>query len=209
MKYKINIHAHSIFSDGKNSPLTMAIEAKRLGFTALVLTDHFYNGKNPEVGMVESKEHTYRKALREAREVLPVIRGMEVPYNGEEVLVFGSTAIKKIIKNKRIINLETLRKGHNCAIILCHPHVSWPTWGDMTRYVDGYERHNSGQDWFKNNKSLGQLKELQAWHNSDAHSKGMLSWGYNLVNKKITTEDELIKLIKRGKDTECYLAKEE
>lgn len=28
-KYKINIHCHTVFSDGENSPFVMAKEAKR------------------------------------------------------------------------------------------------------------------------------------------------------------------------------------
>jgi 3',5'-nucleoside bisphosphate phosphatase len=44
-EYKINIHCHTIFSDGLNTPVTLAHEAKRLGFCALVITDHYYGSE--------------------------------------------------------------------------------------------------------------------------------------------------------------------
>ena len=40
MDYKINIHAHTIFSDGYNTPYVMALKAKELGFSALVITSY-------------------------------------------------------------------------------------------------------------------------------------------------------------------------
>lgn len=190
---KINIHAHSVFSDGANTPYVMALKAKELGFSALVLTDHFYNGKYPENGMCIEKEHSYKRAIREAKTVLPVIRGIEVPYCMEEVLVFGKSAIEQIISDGGLLDIAQLRKDHNCAIILCHPNVHWP---DFVEHLDGYERHNNGQDYFKNDRELGKLANLQAWHNSDAHRAEGLMRGYNLTSVEITTEQQLIKYIK-------------
>lgn len=200
MGYKINIHAHSTFSDGHNKPLTMAFTAKSLGFSALVLTDHYYNGLYPECAMVPEKEEDYSRALLEAGEVLPVIRGMEVPYGGEEVLVFGSDAIRDIISNMGIHDIKSLRNRHNCAIVLCHPSGRDV---EFKRYLDGFERHNCGDDYFSSGgiideERLNHMKGLQSWHNSDSHSARMLSLCYNVLDKEITTEDQLIDYIKSG-----------
>jgi len=217
--YKINIHAHSIYSDGVNSPRKMAETAKELGFSALVLTDHWYKNQEPHVSITPDKLYPYLRAIREAQEILPVIRGMEVGYMGEEVLVFGEKAINKVIKDNGIINLTAmnyLRKYLGAAIILCHPHISWPTWlHDIDRHIDGYERHNSRQDYFKYNgkidADLSKIEHLQAWHNSDAHNYEALQFTYNITQNKITTEEELIAYIKSGKvnkyhvDGECEM----
>ena len=206
MKYKLNIHAHSKFSDGSGSPYAMAKEAKRLGFTALVLTDHFY-GNDPKYdycSMNIRTDHLLRQFYKEASEVLPVIRGMEAPVGGEEVLVFGDLAIKTILLEGGLTVelLKKLRGTVRCAFILCHPHISYDK---LIPYIDGYERFNSMQDQFK-----GRLEEvvkfdgLQAWCNSDAHGVSRLGWAHNLVNTKIETEEELIAYIKSGVQHEFY-----
>jgi hypothetical protein len=203
LSFKINLHAHSTFSDGHNHPLTMARTAKVLGFSALVLSDHYYNGKYPECAMVPEKEEDYCKALEEAREVLPVIRAMEVPFSGEEVLVFGEGAIREIIDNKGIKDnehLKGIRERHNCAVVLCHPSGAEV---EFTEHLDGFERHNCGEDQFSfggslDTERLNRLNHLQSWHNSDAHGARMLNRCYNLLDTEVTTEEELIKYIKSG-----------
>ena len=176
----------------------MAEEAKRLGFTALVLTDHYYGEEYSHCGLVRAKLESYTKAIQEAQQILPVIRGIEIPFGGEEILVFGTTALTTIFKFGGITStqmLSNLRKHHYCAMILCHPGENYP---DFIEHIDGYERHNSGDDQFSN-RELNGLEKLQAWHNSDAHAAVALSWCHNIVDTKITTEDHLIKYIKSGK----------
>lgn len=206
--YRINIHAHSLFSDGTNSPIEMAREAKRLKFTALVLTDHYYGGKYPEVEITFEKLRSYNMALREAKGILPVIRGLEVAYGGEEFLLFGSSAIKWLIATGGLNtdeDIKKMREEHHCAMVLCHPMQNARLW---YKYLDGYERHNHCEDYFSvrgEAQPLGMLEGKQAWHNSDAHQYEGLRVGYNLVASKITTEDDLIKYIKSDKHPECYL----
>ncbi len=206
--YKINIHAHSFFSDGSNSPIEMARECKRLGFTALVLTDHYYGGRHPEMEITFEKLQGYNRALREARTILPTIRGLEVAFGGEEFLLFGSSAIKWLLSTHGLNTKEDvlkMKKEHNCAIVLCHPQNAHK---EFIEILDGYEAHNSGQNWFKNDREKGELVNLQAWYNSDAHCVDGLKVGYNIINKKITTEDELIKYIKSGKSHDFFCRSE-
>ena len=209
MKYKINIHAHTFFSDGRNSPIEMARECKRLGFSALVLTDHYYGGAHPEKEINNTIMHLYKKAIDEARTILPVIRGMEVAFMGEEFLLFGSTAIKWLLDThslKTVDDLKKMKDNHHCAIVLCHPMNRHD---EFAHLLDGYERHNSGQDWFHDDRPLGTLKGLQAWHNSDAHMFEGLKNGYNIIDSKITEEKDLIKYIRSGKVNEYYAQCEE
>lgn len=202
MKYKINIHAHSIFSDGLNSPYVMALKAKELGFTALVLTDHYYGLDVPEFMSPVTMKHL-KKAVTEAKEILPIIIGMEVPFMGQEVLVFGGAAIGSILRNglPTMDEMLRLRKETGCAVILCHPGEDF----EVTEpAVDGFEQYNSGQDWFKNGRSFGDLMLKQRWCNSDAHRAIDLETAYNIVDSKIETESDLIRYIKRRKQHEFY-----
>lgn len=206
--YKINIHAHTFFSDGRNSPLVMAKKAKELGFTALVLTDHYYGGRHPECELTFEKLKLYNKAIIEAREVLPVIRGLEVAFGGEEFLLFGGSAIKWLLATNGLNtkdDLVKMKKEHHCAMVLCHPQNSYHNFLDC---LDGYERYNGGQDWFKR-REVGELSKLTGWCNSDAHSVDSLEAGYNLVNKKIVNEGDLINYIKKGEQPRFVVRGEE
>jgi len=203
VQFKINIHAHTIFSDGKNSPYTMALKAKELGFTALVLTDHFYGLDVPEF-MGKISMHVLRKACAEAKEILPIIIGIEVPFMAQEVLVFGGAAIKSILQNglPTMDTMLNLKKETGCAVILCHPGDAF----EITEpAIDGFEQFNHGSDYFKNNRSFKTLESKQRWCNSDAHRAVDLSMAHNIVDSKIETESDLIKYIKRGKQPEFYV----
>lgn len=204
MSYKINIHAHSIFSDGISSPYKMAVKVKELGFTSLVITDHYYGIERSRF-ITKDSMRLLRKACKEAKEILPVIIGIEIPFMGEEVLVFGGAAIKEILDLPKLPNMEEMldiKKRTGCGVILCHPASDFEA---AAPAVDGYERINSGHDMFvvgDNTRGLGSLENKPAWCNSDAHNLAELNNCYNIVNSKIETEVDLIKYIKKGHQPE-------
>jgi len=205
MPYKINLHAHTKNSDGCNSLYTMALKAKELNFTALVITDHFYGLEHPEFMTLEKYNHM-KKKVEEASTILPIILGLEVVFMQQEVLLFGSSAIKQILTNGKP-DMETmlqLKANHEVAIILCHPgefEAAVPA-------VDGFEHFNSGHNYFPEGKrDFGSLAELPRWCNSDAHRKEDLEVAYNLLTTKIENELDLIKYIKSGQQPEFYIRK--
>lgn len=212
--YKINIHAHTYFSDGSNSPYTMAVEAKRLGFCALVVTDHYYPTAPKEWCSADAeKQRLIRRACREAKEILPVIVGIELNFGGEEMLVFGSAMIQAIVRHcdqGGKLSVELLKKWKaefDCAFILCHPTKS-RNWEALRPLLDGYEQYNSGQDMFGDGRDPASLTGLPRWCNSDAHCKEALSIANNLVDTRIKTETDLIRYIKRGKQPIQYIARD-
>lgn len=200
-KYKLNIHAHSIFSDGHNTPYVMALKAVELGFSALVLTDHFYPREMCEMSLNKEKVRLRRKACKEAKGILPVILGFEVCYAGNEILVFGGEALNYIVEKRGALGREDfllMRNTMNCAMVLCHPQEDFDQAAEV---CDGYERINGGSDFFKN-RALGALESKQAWCNSDAHMAKYLDRCWNVLGSKITTESDLINYIKSGKQHE-------
>ena len=207
MKYKINIHSHTIFSDGMNSPYVMALKAKELGFTALVITDHFYGLDMPNFMTLE-KYKLLKKAAYEAKSILPIIIGIEIPFMGQEVLIFGGAAVQNILEfgKPSMEKLLFLKKETGCGVVLCHPssnfHFAVPA-------VDAYERVNGGSDFFREmngvKRDLDGLEGKQAWCNSDAHTSDRLEICYNIVDSKITTEQDLIKYIKKQKQPEFFI----
>lgn len=206
MEYRINIHSHTIFSDGINSPYVMALKARELGFTALVITDHYY-GRKSSKGLSKLKYRLLKEACREARKILPVIIGIEYAYGKEEILIFGSAFIKQIFKCKNKPSIDWMiewKKEYNGACVLCHPNRP-RNWKYLRPLLDGFERCNSGTDSFQCNRAFCSLQNLPGWCNSDAHQVKDLAVGFNIVNSKITDESDLVRYIKRGKQPKFYI----
>jgi predicted metal-dependent phosphoesterase TrpH len=217
-KYKINIHAHTLFSDGANSPLGMAIEANRLGFTALVITDHYYGDTDQWCSVNVQKMRLLKKACEEAKKILPVIIGVELVFGGEELLTFGSAMIQDIMRHRDAGNELTMelflkwKRRHDSAFVLCHPGKV-ENWEVLRPLLDGYEEYNSGSSMFRIERGQGGVTErdrgalvgLPGWCNSDAHQVAGLARAYNIVDAKIENETDLIRYIKRGAQPEPYL----
>ncbi len=199
-EYRINLHAHSIFSDGVSSPLAMALVAKELDFTALVLTEHYYGLTKSDISLTPTIMPFYKKACKEARKILPVITGLEVPVAGQEVLVFGGHAIKRIMQEKRtdLPFLKKLKAESNCEFILCHPKEC-PN--ELIELISGHEVYNNGikMPWDK------ALSHKPDWCNSDAHSAEGLRVGFNVIDRKITKEADLLNYIRKQVQSEAML----
>lgn len=54
MKNNIDLHMHSIYSDGSYTPEELVISARQKGLSAISLTDH-----DTTDGLKEAREHTY------------------------------------------------------------------------------------------------------------------------------------------------------
>ena len=201
LPYKINIHSHTFFSDGNNSPLAMALEAKELDFTALVITDH-YNLKR----RLSRNDRVYQRAIMEAQEILPVIVGFEVGTTDGEVLLFGGEAIKRLNEvpiGTTVMDAQGLFthiKETLYAAVLPHPGTNITP---FLPYVQGYEVINGGHLWYKqehHSKLLGR----QEWANSDAHRKFDLVTAWTYTQCKITTEAQLVKYIRNNYPTKLH-----
>lgn len=215
MTYSINLHAHTFFSDGANSPLAMAMEANNLGHSALAITDHYYYGTTDTwCSLNDDRYKLLRTACREAKNIIPVILGIELAFGGEEILTFGSAMIQEIMfrdsigKELTVDLLLEWKKKYDSAFILCHPGNP-ENWARLAPILDGYEEYNSGQNYFRDDRNRGALEGLVRWCNSDAHGTSGLQRAWNLVDTKIEVESELIRYIKRGKQPERYLLRGE
>ena len=63
-----NFHTHTVFCDGKDTPLEMAEKAVSLGFTSLGFSGHQYSEPEKNYAMSGEMEIEYRKAVLEAEE---------------------------------------------------------------------------------------------------------------------------------------------
>ncbi len=220
----INTHAHTFYSDGKDSVAVMALECQRLGLSACVITDH-YNPVQPKGTFHSLCKTSFEQQRKEAMNFrrytkYNIIQGIELNLGYEEILVFGVEVIREIMNyalDKSVsqgdysywtlqeyidlIHFINERKNR-CACILCHPNCS--THFTALKYyealypiLDGYETFNHGINWFKDRNIPEQLLSLKQFDNSDAHwYQGLVHASNNEHIRPIRNEAELIKYIK-------------
>jgi len=217
----INMHAHSVYSDGKNTVTEMAMECKRLGFTACVLTDHVYSKDTCSLNLNKYIDQIDVVASASRVVGIPIICGIEISVGRmEECLIFGEEAIKEILhlRDARLItgfdlitglmtvdDIRMIRNKYKCAVIMAHPNQPkrWVKRG-AADIIDGFERVNGGTDHFHPSHipfwrwrmiPWGMKRKVQLC-SSDAHHSKLLEVCYMESKTPITNEDELIDYIK-------------
>lgn len=212
--FKINLHAHTNYSDGKHSLEAMAGGCKALGYSACVITDHVYC---TDIKGSTLTLKSFEQQVLEARDIsrkldYPIIVGIELGLYHEEVLIFGTPAIAKIMKLRDIKLRETgsgrptldelteIKSQSNFAMILCHPMLNFelaPTgWHEkLALLLDGYEQYNNSHNRFFSREVPDFLKGKKQTSGADAHYVEYLSSGWNTADENITTEEHLIKYL--------------
>ncbi len=226
MKYKINLHCHTHFSDGANTVEEMAQAQHDLGFNTCVITDHVYcEDRSISNSLEKFKLQLQHKEKAEKSVGIPIILGIELSVNRqEECLIFGTDAIIDILtlRHDKISNddegvgiitiddIKEVKSKHDCIVILCHPQLPTyaPNFIDVggADILDGFEIINSGQNWFKHRPVPSQFDDIVAICSSDAHSTQDRDLGrcYMYSDNSITNETELIKHIKSKSGFEFY-----
>jgi len=215
--YKLNLHAHSNYSDGAHTVSMMAMQYKSLGFPCCVITDHVYSSDAHYSNNLDKYFKQIEEADRASKEHdIPVILGAEFSVSrSEECLVFGKNAIISLLllraerqEMDRLDGVITYRdlidakKYNPCAVILCHPMLSETSSGILQLNghlaLDGFERINSCNDFFAEERREvpKEFEGLPSFCNSDAHSLFCLNDCYNLTEEPVTSEEQLIAYIK-------------
>jgi hypothetical protein len=238
-QYKINLHAHSNFSDGSNTIFEMAKEYKRQGFTCAVITDHVYSIDKPASGNRRWSLNlaSWIEALR-ARDTArlhlddyPIVLGAEFSIDkAEECVVIGQDAVtylmilreqRRLLKKSTMItikDLEFIKKKFKCIISLCHPSLNgYEKQNDSCRFfelkghyvLDCFEMINSGARWFGTREDKRECPKELSWQkqisSSDAHSTSCIDRAYMLVDKNLTSENDIIHYFKDKKsNVELY-----
>lgn len=152
---RLNLHAHTTYSDGANSLRDMAVLAKGSDFVAFISSDHDY--------LMDAEK--YERQLAEARWVswevgFPVICGLELSLWHEEAVLIGEEACKawlafrdsftySVLPNK----IKNITREEILAIIgafeyglcLVHPARRGPK--ELYSIFHCYEIMNSGRVW--------------------------------------------------------------
>ncbi len=211
MNTRIDFHNHSNLSDGKYS-ITKICNIKKDILDTVCITDHyplfidaFIEGKKQEIIYNQNK----------TSDMPNLIIGMEFSFiNGVEILIFGSSCIREVIKYvpKTYKEMSPILKYNFSASIICHPIRNDELENEfLLSMVDGIEITASGFYLKKFENRLKEIKEkfsLNLVSNSDFHSSlTNADFVHNIVKDyNITKEDELINTLKNKPQIENVLS---
>ena len=213
-KYKVETHLHtSQGSDcGQNTGAEMARAYKAEGYSAIFVTDHFFNGNTAVRGNYKWEEKIimfmqgYEDAKAEGEKIgLDVYFGFEYNNGGTEFLIYGLDekwlcSYPEIITD-RLEKALTKIKDDGGFIIHAHPfrdapYIQYPG-RIFPEYVDGVEIINkaSDRDGKVNIYALEYAEKYNLIHfsGSDIHNANYLLGGGVAFKKKPESFPDIIK----------------
>ncbi|RLE52906.1 MAG: hypothetical protein DRJ30_07415 [Candidatus Methanomethylicota archaeon] len=188
MHMKIDLHVHTVYSDGSGTVEEVIRRALEKGLDGIAITDH-----NSIKGYFEAK-----KILKEKIILIP---GFEVKTEKGHILIYGLTEIpEKNISYEELI--EWVRKRRGIAI-LAHPAAGrkyMKTW--MRSKPDAVEVLNAlypiGSLMIKMGMKIANKLELPMTGGSDAHQPENVGDAYTLVKVEEKSSEGILEAIKKG-----------
>ena len=145
MKNYCDLHTHSYFSDGTDSPSELLKKAIALGLSAVALTDH-----NTVAGLPEFLQ------AADGKDILAV-PGVEIStgYNGKELHIVGlflnpgrfeevTEFLSAINQRKEESNKQLIENLHNAGYVLCYDEIAAKHQGIINRAVIAAELLEKG-----------------------------------------------------------------
>ncbi len=124
---KENLHTHTVFSDGRNSPRELVDRALELGFTALGFSDHSYTSIDTEYCMKREVLARYQKIVRSLSEEyagkLRILFGIEQDYFSDDPpagfdYVIGS--VHYVVKDGQCLPVDKSPRDFIKNILRCY-----------------------------------------------------------------------------------------
>ena len=178
LKVKGDLHIHSIFSDGKASPLEIILVALRKNLHVISITDH-----NSFKGSSEALRITRGMDLQEKH--LIIIPGAEIRTSIGEIIVYCHEPLQNLPRDP--YELLDYSLEHQCFTVAPHPY-------DFSRLgigsnvlklpVDGVEVFNASATPIANMRIMRKISVLQKktmFANSDAHIPEYIGTAFNII----------------------------
>ena len=229
MKYKYETHMHTSQASGcgQVDGATQARIYKKLGYTGVVVTDHFFNGNTCVPASLPWEERVtkycdgYRAVKEEGDKIgLQVFFGMETNFKGMEFLIYGLS--EEWLKAHPDMLSWSVEKQYEMVkeagglVVQAHPFREAPYIYDMVQYphaVDAMECYNGlnegrGPDF--NSRAVAYCKErgIVMTGGSDAH-KEVTKRGGMIFQEKWKDIHDFITAVKKGEGYEIITQFEE
>ena len=226
MKYIYETHLHTNVGSkcGKSSPEDYIKPYKDIGYTGIIVTDHFFNGNcavdrslpwREQVDIyVSGYERAYEAGLKEN---FDVFFGFETRLGNDEYLVYGLDKQwlyehPEIVTATRVEQYRLVRDGGG-AVVQAHPYRERGYQDGIDLYpwcVDAIERHNLGNSRFEDDRCIDYMKRynLCCTAGSDMHDvnqlKKMKPFGV-VSDTKWRSIDDYVQILKSHKQLELFV----
>lgn len=211
-RYEIHTHTSEASKCGLISPAELVRFYKKLGFTGICVTEHFFNGNTsvpdnlPWETRVELYCRGFEKAYEEGKKLgLDVFFGWEYSYMGTDLLTFGLDK-EWLIKHPEVLSYKIHEycdfiHSEGGLIIHAHPFREAPYISMirlLPRKVDAVEIINGGNTEFQNScaEKYADMYNLITVAGSDTHSDRIPMVCGIEVNRRLTGIDDMISAIK-------------
>ncbi len=194
MKYKIDLHVHSKFSEDNDAdPEEAVIRAVARGLHGIAFTEHYYYGASEPVEILKEK---YKNSIR-------IFRGVEFSTAEGHCLIFGVNTDKLSIKYAPVTDIIKIVDKSGGVVIPSHPYRPGTSLGDQVRSVPGItalEGCNgcNMQDFNVKAIEAAQALNLPYTGGSDAHASQDVGSCFTEFSEEVTYEN-FIGLLKAGK----------
>jgi len=188
---RADLHIHTTYSDGKNSPKEVIYHAMNIGLNAIAITDH-----DTFQGAVVGN-----RIAKSSKLELVVIIGIEVRTDKGDVLVYCDHPIDV---PRNVDMLIDKARVENCIVVPAHPY-------DLRRFGvgdeifnyrwDAIEVFNASSSSRANKKALRAAKilGLPGLANSDAHILDFIGVAYNEIQASSNSIDDILEAVRKGK----------
>lgn len=218
-KYDIHTHTSEVSKCGLISSKELVHFYKRLGFTGICVTDHFFNGNTtvpkdlPWEVRIELFCRGFENAYKEGRKIgLDVFFGWEYSYKGTDFLTFGLDK-EWLLNHPDLLSLSVndycdLVRSDGGFIVHAHPFREAfyiPKIRLIPRKVDAVETINEGNTDFENQcaDKYADMYKLAKVAGSDTHSDGMSRISGIQLKRRLKDVHDMISAVKNG-ETEIF-----
>ncbi|MGC9121611.1 MAG: CehA/McbA family metallohydrolase [Thermogladius sp.] len=192
MRVKADLHIHSLYSDGKNSPSEIVHRAADIGLAVVSISDH---------NTFEGSVRAIRQVPRGALEVL-VIPGAEVRTDRGDVLVYCEQPFETPYRLGELVD-----KAHenNCLVVPAHPfdlfRLGIGEYVYSVRGWDAIEVWNASSTKASNRRAVQAARELglPGLANSDAHVVEQVGSAYTIIEVDDLGIQHVLESIRRGR----------
>ena len=194
-RIKADLHMHSTFSDGRNSPKEIILRALSKGLEAIAITDH---------DTFQGSIHAKRIASSEKLDIVVII-GAEIRTKQGDILVYcPSNPLEKVPEDA--LELVDYSHENNCIVVPAHPFdLRRKGIGELVYEArwDAIEVFNAMSDPISNKRAAEAARELglPGLANSDAHVADAVGSAFNLIETNSLDPGEILSSIRAGKVT--------
>jgi predicted metal-dependent phosphoesterase TrpH len=182
MKFKIDLHVHSIYStDNDADPEETIIRAVERGLHGIAFTEHYYYGASEPVEALKDK---YKDSIM-------IFRGVEFSTAEGHCLIFGADTDKLGIRYAPLADVVRFVSKAGGVVIPSHPYRPGTSLGDLVlsvKGITGLEGCNGANMHAYNVKAIDAAKVLKLPYTggSDAHAPEEVGSCYTEFEEAVT-----------------------